>query len=55
MTHIYGNAIPVQKYLLEWHSHAFPHHYTSDCAKMTSDKKSAMHEFVAQSTNHAYI
>jgi len=31
MTHIYGNAVPVQKYLRERRSHAFPHHYTTDC------------------------
>jgi len=28
MTHIYGNAVPVRKYLRERRSHAFPHHYT---------------------------
>ena len=27
-THVYGNAVPAQKYLWERRSHAFPHHYT---------------------------
>jgi len=30
MKYIYGNAIPVQKYLRERRSHAFPHYYTTE-------------------------
>ena len=28
---VYGNAVPIQKYLRERRSHAFPHHYTPAC------------------------